>query len=114
MGEKSRPSIQSIQAAREKTYPHNTARLFINRGDLPGGEAIGVGGAMPVETELLLPEIEQINAPIFSPPPQQAAPILINRDNSVIVEAIGVAFIVLKTVAETLGSPIKILETLAQ
>ena len=78
MGDQSRPSIQSIQAAREKTYPQNIAGLFINRGDLPGGEAIGIGGTMPIRTELLLPKIEEIKSPIFSANPQQIALILIN------------------------------------
>jgi hypothetical protein len=50
----------------------------MNRGNLPGGEASGVGGAMPVKTELLLPEIEEIEAPVLSSHPQQAALILIN------------------------------------
>jgi hypothetical protein len=33
---------------------------------------------MPVRAELLLPQIQEIKAPIFSPHPEQAAPVLID------------------------------------
>ena len=69
---------------------------------------------MPVMAELLLPEIEEIKPPIFSSHPQHAAPILIDCDNGVIVEAIRVGFVVLKPVRETFCSPVKVIEALAR
>ena len=63
--------------------------------------------------ELLLAQIEEIK-PISSSHPQQAAPILIDRDNGVIVEAIRVGFVVLKPVRKTFCSPVEVIETLAR
>ena len=64
--------------------------------------------------ELLLPQIEEIKPTISSSHPQQAAPILIDCDNGVIVEAIRVGFVVLKPVRKTFCSPVKVIETLAR
>ena len=73
-----RLSIQSIQGAREETYPQNAVAVLMNRSDHAGRETIGVAGTMPVRTELFLPEIENIKPPIFSAHPQHAGPIPIN------------------------------------
>ena len=54
-----------------------------------------------------------IESRILSSHPQHAAPILIDRDNGVTVEAIRVAFVVLKPVRETFCSPVEVIETLA-
>src|SRR5215469_1309760 len=87
---------------------------LIYRGDLARREAVGIAGAIAVKTELFLPQIKQIKTPSFSPHPKHAAPILIDRDNDVIVEAIWVAFIVLESVRKMLCSQVKISKTLAR
>jgi hypothetical protein len=68
---------------------------------------------MRITDELFLPEIENIKPGILSSHPQYAPPILIDRENGVAVEAIRLAFIVLKPVGETLCSTVKVTETLA-
>src|SRR5215469_2550761 len=87
---------------------------LIYRGDLARREAVGIAGAIAVKTELFLPQIKQIKTPSLSPHPKHAAPILIDRDNDVIVEAIWVAFIVLESVRKMLCSQVKISKTLAR
>ena len=69
---------------------------------------------MPITDELFLPEIENIESRILSSYPQHAAPILIDRENGVTVEAIRVGLVVLKPVRETFCSPVKVIETLAR
>ena len=71
-------------------------RICVNCGDPARGEAIRVTGAMHISAELLLLEIENINSSLLSSHPQNAAPVLIDRYNSVIAEAIRVALIVLE------------------
>ena len=55
---------------------------------------------MRITDELFLPEIENVKPGILSSHPQHAPPILIDRENGVTIEAIRVAFIVLKPVRE--------------
>ena len=69
---------------------------------------------MHIMDELFLAEIENIEPGILSSHPQHTTPILIDRHNGVTVEAIRVAFIVLKPVRETFCSPVKVIETLAR
>ncbi len=69
---------------------------------------------MNVTAELFLPEIENIEPGILSSHPQHAAPVPVDGENGVTVEAMRVAFVVLKPVRETFCSPIKVIETLAR
>ena len=69
---------------------------------------------MHVVDELLLPKIEKIEPGILSSHPQHATPILIDGHDGVTVEAIPIAFIVLKPARETFSSPVKVIETLAR
>jgi hypothetical protein len=113
MGDFSRFSVQSIETARKQAYPQNTIGILINRLDPAGGETIGVCGAMPIRVELLLPKIEHVESRILSSYPQHAASIPIDRENGVVVEAIRVAFVVLKPVRETFCPPVVVVETQA-
>ena len=90
MGDLARLSIQSIQGARKQAYPQNAIGILINRLDPAGRETIGIGGAMPIMDELLLPEIENVESRILGSHPQHAAPVPIDRENGVTVEAIRV------------------------
>ena len=60
---------------------------------------------MLVTAELLLAQIEEIQS-ISGSRPQLAAPVLINRDDGVIVKAIRVGFIVLKNWRQPLAKGI--------
>src|ERR1700751_2938938 len=102
VGDFSRFSVQSIEGARKQAYPQNPVRLLINRLDPARGKTIGVCGAMPIGVELLLPKIENVESSVLGSYPQHAAPIPIDRENGVVVEAIRVAFVVLKPLRETL------------
>src|ERR1700675_2312678 len=68
---------------------------------------------MPVMAERLLPPVEEIK-PTSSSRPQQAAPIPIDCDDGVIVEAIRVGFIVLKLVRKSFCPPVEVIETQAR
>src|SRR5271165_4527303 len=68
---------------------------------------------MTIMAELLLTQVEEIK-PASSSRPQQAAPIPIECDNGVIVEAVRVGFVVLKPVRKTFRSPVEVIETLAR
>jgi hypothetical protein len=59
--------------------------------------------------ELLLPKIEKVQPGFFRSHPQHAASVLIDRHNGVRVEAIRVAFVVLKLVSETFSLPVKVI-----
>jgi hypothetical protein len=85
VGDFSRLSIQSIESARKQTYPENAIGILINRLDPARGETTGVGGAMTIRVELLLPKIENVQSRILGSDPQHAAPILIDRENGVAV-----------------------------
>src|SRR5271165_6541811 len=69
---------------------------------------------MHIMNELFLPEIENIEPRILSSHPQHAAPILIDRENGVAIEAIRVGLIVLKLVRVTFCAPVKVREALAR
>src|SRR5271157_1014203 len=69
---------------------------------------------MPVRTELPLPAIEDIKSSSFRAYPQQAGPILINRRNTVTVEAVRVGLIVLKAIGELFRLQIEVIKPLAR
>ena len=74
---------------------------------------MGIAGAVHVMRELFLLEVENIKSGILGSYPEHATPIPIYRENSITVEAVRVAFIVLKPIREASCLPVKIKETLA-
>src|SRR5215469_531195 len=111
MGDPVRLLIESVQGARKQAYPHDVVRRLIDRLNPAGQETIVVAGAMPMIPKLFLPEIENIQPCVLSSHPEQAASILIDRHDRVTVEAIRIAFIVLKAESETLCATVKVVNS---
>ena len=75
---------------------------------------LGIGGAVHVMDELLLPEIEDVEPRILGSHPQHAAAVLIDGEDGVAVEAVRVDLVVPEPVREAAGAPVEVGEALAR
>ena len=65
-------------------------------------------------SELLLPEVEDVEPRTLGSHPEHAAAVLIDREDGVAVEAVRVGVVVPEPVREAFGAPVEIGKTLAR
>ena len=87
VNESSRRAIEAVDPATVRSKPQRARGVFANRGDLVGGQAVGILRVVAVECEPSCPSIQPVEARL-GPDPQDSLAVAEHRPDHVVGQAV--------------------------